>query len=181
MKENGTEDVAPTKNIKKAKSRKPPLKDEYNWWEGETKVAEGKYQGGISVYACQSDTTHPKVLQLALGAGLITKERYEVLTNSEKGVKPILDKQELTDILEHYFGFYKGMCDEDECHAIQTTRFGNKVAGEYRYMGEERMDKDWCSSGLASQAVMEKVKYGSLLAEVSGSDDLLDLDNVFGG
>ena len=63
-----------------------------------------QYRRGIAVYACQSDTTHPKVLELAHGAGAITQERYEVLSKPEKGVRPVLEPEELEVILETYFG-----------------------------------------------------------------------------
>lgn len=117
----------------------------------------------ISVYACQSDVTHPTVLMLAKNAGKITKERYEELTNLPKGSKPVLDIKELSDILETYFGFYKGICEEHELPYIQTTRMGLKVAGEVRYTGEERTDKSWCDCGLASVEAREKNKYGSIV------------------
>ena len=46
-----------------------------------------KYRGALSVYACQSDTTHPVVLDLAVKTGKITKERYQELTNVPKALK----------------------------------------------------------------------------------------------
>ncbi len=140
----------------------------------------GNYRNTISVFACQSDTTHPKVLEMALGAGLISKYRYEVLTEDIKGHKHVLDNDELSAILEHYFGFYKGLYEEEEV-LMQTTRFGKKVAGELRYMGEERMDLDWCSSGLATREAKEKVKFGSIVTmDNSGGTGELCLDDLFG-
>lgn len=141
-----------------------------------------KYRGGISVYACQSDTTHPTVLMLAKNTKRLTEERFEELTNVPKGTKPLLDSEELRVILETYFGFNKGAYEEHECHAIQKTRMGKTVAGEMRYTGEERTDKDWCSTGLASIEAVEKNKYGSVVTmEVRQGVGELSLDDVVRG
>ena len=117
----------------------------------------------VPVYACQSDTTHPKVLELAKGLGMITEARYEALVSPEKGVRPELTPDELVKVLETYFGFDGGICETHECHGIQKSRFGKQLAGELRYTGEERVDKDWLESGLASQEVQEFSKYGGVV------------------
>ena len=137
-----------------------------------------KYRGAISVYACQSDTTHPVVLDLAVKTGKITKERYQELTNVPKGTKPLLDNSELCDILEDYFGFKNGQFEQHECQ-LQKNRRGVTVAGEYRYTGEERTDDDWCSTGLASREAVEKGKYGSVVTmEVRSGVSELCLDDM---
>ena len=148
----------------------------------ELKNTDGeKYRGAVSVYACQSDTTHPVVLGLALKVGLITPERFEELSNVPKGTKPLLDNSELCDILETYFGFTRGQFEQHEVD-LQKTRSGRVVAGEYRYTGEERTDKDWCSTGLASREAVEKGKYGSVVTmEVSSGVSELCLDDVTRG
>ena len=140
-----------------------------------------QYRRGISVYACQSDTTHPKVLELAYGAGAITEERYEVLSKPDKGVRPILEQEELEVILETYFGFKRGVYEVSECHGIQKSRFGKQLAGELRYMGEERTDKDWVETGLASREAKEKSKYGGFVRmdEHDGYSEL-SIDDVLG-
>lgn len=117
----------------------------------------------VPVYACQSDTTHPKVLELAKGSGLITEARYKALIDNEVGVKPELLPDELALVLETYFGFKDGICEIHEIHDTQKTRMGKQLAGEYRYTGEERMDKDWLESGLASTEVKEFSKYGGVV------------------
>lgn len=128
----------------------------------------------ISVFACQSDTTHPTVLGLAEKAGFISKERLEELTNVQKGTKPLLDNQELSVILENYFGFSKGNFETHEIMAIQTTRFGKKVVGEYRYTGEERNDDEWCNSQLCSREAREKNRHGSIVTMDEG-DGVMEL------
>ena len=140
-----------------------------------------QYRRGIAVYACQSDTTHPKVLELAHGAGAITQERYEVLSKPEKGVRPVLEPEELEVILETYFGFNKGVYQEYECHGIQKGRFGQRLAGELRYTGEERTDKDWLATGLASREAKEKSRYGGFIRmdEHDGYSEL-SIDDVLG-
>lgn len=114
----------------------------------------------VPVYACQSDTTHPKVLELAKGSGLITEARYKALIDNEVGVKPELLPDELALVLETYFGFKGGIYEIHECHGIQKTRMGKQLAGELRYTGEERTDKEWLESGLASREALEFSKYG---------------------
>ena len=140
-----------------------------------------QYRRGISVYACQSDTTHPKVLELAKGAGAITQERYEALSKPEKGVRPVLEPEELEVILETYFGFKRGVYEVSECHGIQKSRFGKQLAGELRYMGEERTDKDWVETGLASREAKEKSRYGGFVRmdEHDGYTEL-SIDDVLG-
>lgn len=120
------------------------------------------YRGGISVFACQSDTTHPTVLMLAKANGTITEERYKELTNVPKGTKPLLDNLELGAILEEYFGFSGGFFETHECMQ-QISRMGVKVMGEYRYTGTEREDKAWLKTRMASPEVKELSKYGGIV------------------
>lgn len=156
-------------------------KDNKDYQESE-KLSWGNYKHGISVYACQSDTTHPRVLELAYQAGLLTEERYTTLTTKVTGEKPLLDSLELRAILENYFGFHGGSYEEEECHAIQKTRMGKTVAGEYRYMGEERTDKAWIATGLASEGACDECKYGSVVTmeERSGYKELC-IDDITKG
>ena len=137
----------------------------------------------ISVYCSQSDTVHPKVLELANAAGLITNERYDVLTKPEQGSRAELEPDELEKVLENFFGFDKGFCEIHECHGIQTTRFGDKRAGELRYTGEERTDKDWLNSGMASQEVKEFSKYGGevIMDESKGYGEMVINDFLGNG
>ena len=149
---------------------------------GELKNIDGeKYRRGISVYACQSDTTHPTVLMLAKNAGLITEQRYVELTSLPKGTKPVLDNDELCVILETYFGFNKGHYEEHEIE-VQKNRMGKAVAGEIRYIGEERTDKTWCDSLLCSREAREKSKYGSVVTmEVRQGVGELNIDDIVKG
>lgn len=110
---------------------------------------------GAAVYACHSDVTNEKVLSLAFASGLVskeTKETPELITNTE-----------VADILENLFGFSLGSYYDELVEGWQTTRFGNKVIGEVRYMGVEREDKDWIATGMASKEVIEISKYGEVL------------------
>lgn len=139
-----------------------------------------KYRGGISVYACQSDTTNPRILMLASSVGIITRERFEELTNVPKGTKSLLDNEELSAILETYFGFRDGVYETHEIE-IQKTRFGKTVAGDLRYTGEERTDKEWCNSALSSVEAREKNKYGSVVTmDVVDGVGELNIDDLVG-
>lgn len=129
----------------------------------------------ISVYASQSDTTHPKVLELANTAGILSNERLAALLLTEQGVKAELEPIELGEVLEKFFGFKDGICEIHECHGVQKTRFGKQLAGELRYTGEERTDKDWLESGMASPEVKEFSKYGGevLMEENKGHGEMV--------
>lgn len=120
--------------------------------------SSSKYKRAISVYACPSDVHHPKVLSLAVQAGLLKKDRYDLILNGSGENK--LDNNELSTILENYFGFNKGDYVEEVIEGIQQTRFREVAVGEVRYIGEERIDSEWCSTGLASQEATEFCKFG---------------------
>lgn len=151
---------------------------DFNWWEGSKNVDGSKYRKGISVYACQSDTTNPKVLYLAKMVGILTEERYSEILNVPKGTKPMLDSEELRVILETYFGFYKGIFEEHEI-AIQKNRFGKTVAGDIRYTGEERTDKAWAESNVASREARESSRYGGVVTMTEGDGTSeLSIDDV---
>jgi hypothetical protein len=138
-----------------------------------------KYRGRLSVYACQSDTTHPVVLDLAKKSGMITEERVKEILDVQKGTKSILDNSELSVILESFFGFEGGMFESHEIEGVQKTRTGKSLAGEVRYTGEERTDKAWCSTALASPEAKEKSVYGSIVTmeEHQGYGELSIIDS----
>ena len=130
----------------------------------ELKNSDGrKYRGGLSVYACHSDVTHPMVLQLATQSGVITESRYEELMSVEEGVEKVLTPEELSLVLENFFGFHQGTYEEFHIEGWQKTRFKKKVIGEVRYTGAERTDLDWIETGLASSEAVEKAKFGSVV------------------
>lgn len=141
-----------------------------------------KYRGGLSVYACQSDTTNETLLRMAKSSGIITQERYDELLNVQKSTKAVLDTEELGVILETYFGFNGGEYETHEIVGAQKTRFGKVLAGELRYTGEERTDKAWCNTGLASREACEKNRYGSVVTmEERGGVGELSLDDISRG
>ena len=143
------------------------------------KLKHGKnFKRGIAVYACQSDVKHPTLLRVAHGAGVLGKDRYDLLSTTEEEPTP----KELGDILENYFGFCNGDYEQHLIEGVQRTRFGMKVFGEYRYCGSERTDKDWCDTGLASVEAVETMKYGeALVIDCGKSQDESEINKaVFG-
>ena len=143
------------------------------------KLKHGKnFKRGIAVYACQSDVKHPTLLRVAQGAGVLSKDRYNILSTTEEELTP----KELGDILENYFGFCNGDYEQHLIEGVQRTRFGMKVFGEYRYCGSERTDKDWCDTGLASVEAVETMKYGeALVIDCGDSQDESEINKVVFG
>lgn len=143
------------------------------------KLKHGKnFKRGIAVYACQSDVKHPTLLRVAQGAGVLSKDRYDLLSATEEEPTP----KELGDILENYFGFCNGDYEQHLIEGVQRTRFGMKVFGEYRYCGSERTDKDWCDTGLASVEAVETMKYGeALVIDCGDSQDESEINKVVFG
>ena len=132
----------------------------------------------IAVYACQSDVKHPTLLRVAHGAGVLSKDRYDILSTTEEEPTP----KELGDILENYFGFCNGDYEQHLIEGVQRTRFGMKVFGEYRYCGSERTDKDWCDTGLASVEAVETMKYGeAIVIDCGDSQDESEINKVVFG
>ena len=143
------------------------------------KLKHGKnFKRGIAVYACQSDVKHPTLLRVAHGAGVLSKDRYDILSTTEEELTP----KELGDILENYFGFCNGDYEQHLIEGVQRTRFGMKVFGEYRYCGSERTDKDWCDTGLASVEAVETMKYGeALVIDCGKGQDESEINKVVFG
>ena len=106
------------------------------------------------VYACESDLYHPLVLRLVLINKLLTEDRIELIRGGDK-----YTSEELRIVLENIWGFCRGNFDV-EVIGEQRSRFGSFVTGENRYMGYERLDKDWVNSKMASDEVKEVYKHG---------------------
>ena len=123
-----------------------------------------KYRKGISVYACESDIKHQVILDLAQQAGLISKDRYDGFIDCWlRDIDIELNETELSDILKNFFGFNLGNYEEHLIEGVQKTRFNGEKMGEIRYIGEERTDRDWIETGLASREAKEICNYGDVL------------------
>lgn len=120
-----------------------------------TKHKECSY---LPVYVAQSDVYHPTTLRVSFLGGVLEQGRYMEYINHKEEFG--LTQAELCDILENIFGFCQGNYEEELVEGGQKTRLGGVVFNEKRYMGVERMDKEWCETDMASLEVKEQRKWG---------------------
>ena len=118
----------------------------------------------VAVYATEWDVKHPTILRLAYHANIVTKEQLQHLLKVENQIDIELTNEQLSLILENYFGF---SCGEYEEHLIEGSQVnkigGSRVENVKRYTGWERLDNDWVDTGLASREAYELCKYGEVL------------------
>ena len=118
----------------------------------------------VAVYATEWDVQHPTILRLAYNANIVTKEQFQQMLQVENQLDVEISPEQLSLILENYFGF---SCGEYEEHLIEGSQV-NKIGGERienvkRYTGWERLDNEWVDTGLASREAYELCKYGEVL------------------
>ena len=117
----------------------------------------------VAVYATELDVKNPTILRLAYNANIFTKEQYQKILQVENQIDIELTNEQLSLILENYFGF---SCEYEE-HLVKGSQV-NKIGGERienvkRYTGWERLDNEWVDTGLASREAYELCKYGEVL------------------
>ena len=118
----------------------------------------------VAVYATELDVKHPTILRLAYNANIVTKEQFQQMLQVENQIDVELTNEQLSLILENYFGF---SCGEYEEHLIEGSQVnkigGSRVENIKRYTGWERLDNEWVDTGLASREAYELCKYGEVL------------------
>ena len=83
----------------------------------------------------------------------------------ENQLEVSLTDEQLSLILENYFGFESGGYEEHLVEGSQVNKIGGgRVEGVKRYTGWERLDNGWVDTGLASREAYELCKYGEVLA-----------------
>ena len=118
----------------------------------------------VAVYATEWDIKHPTILRLAYNANIVTKEQFQQMLQVENQLEISISPEQLSLILENYFGF---SCGEYEEHLIEGSQVnkigGGRVENVKRYTGWERLDNEWVGTGLASREAYELCKYGEIL------------------
>ena len=119
----------------------------------------------VACYATEWDVKHPTILRLAYIANIVTEEQFQQMLQVDNQLDIEITPEQLSLILENYFGF---SCGEYEEHLIEGSQV-NKIGGERienvkRYTGWERLDNEWVDTGLASREAYELCKYGEVLA-----------------
>ena len=119
----------------------------------------------VAVYATELDVKHPTILRLAYNANIVTKEQLQQLLKVENQLEISISPEQLSLILENYFGFENGEYEEHLVEGSQVNKIGGgRVENIKRYTGWERLDNEWVDTGLASREAYELCKYGEVLA-----------------
>ena len=117
----------------------------------------------VAVYATEWDIKHPTILRLAYNANIIPQEQFQQILQVENQLE--ISPEQLSLILENYFGFESGGYEEHLVEGSQVNKIGGgRVENVKRYTGWERLDKEWVDTGLASREAYELCKYGEVLA-----------------
>ena len=119
----------------------------------------------VAVYATELDVKHPTILRLAYNANIVTKEQFQQILKVDNQIDIEISPEQLSLILENYFGFEHGEYEEHLVEGSQVNKIGGgRVENVKRYTGWERLDKEWVDTGLASREAYELCKYGEVLA-----------------
>ena len=119
----------------------------------------------VAVYATEWDVKHPTILRLAYNANIVTKEQFQQMLKVENQLDIEITPEQLSLILENYFGFSCGEYEEHLVEGSQVNKIGGgRVENVKRYTGWERLDNEWVDTGLASREAYELCKYGEVLA-----------------
>ena len=119
----------------------------------------------VAVYATELDVKHPTILRLAYNANIVTQEQFQQMLKVENQLEISISPEQLSLILENYFGFEHGEYEEHLVEGSQVNKIGGgRVENVKRYTGWERLDNDWVGTGLASREAYELCKYGEVLA-----------------
>ena len=118
----------------------------------------------VACYATELDVKHPTILRLAYNANIVTKEKFQQILKVDNQIDIEISPEQLSLILENYFGFENGEYEEHLVEGSQVNKLGgDRVENVKRYTGWERLDKEWVDTGLASREAYELCKYGELL------------------
>lgn len=119
----------------------------------------------VAVYATELDVKNPTILRMAYISKIIQQEQFQQILKAGNQLDIEITPEQLSLILENYFGF---SCGEYEEHLIEGSQVnkigGDRVENVKRYTGWERLDNEWVDTGLASREAYELCKYGEVLA-----------------
>ena len=118
----------------------------------------------VAVYATEWDVKHPTILRLAYNSNIIPQEQFQQMLKVENQLEIEVTNEQLSLILENYFGFEGGEYEEHLVEGSQVNKIGGeRIENVKRYTGWERLDNDWVDTGLASREAYELCKYGEIL------------------
>ena len=115
----------------------------------------------VAVYATELDIKNPTILRMASNANIFTQEQVQQILKVENQIDVEISPEQLSLILENYFGFEHGEYEEHLIEGSQVNKIGGgRVENVKRYTGWERLDNEWVDTGLASREAYELCKYG---------------------
>lgn len=118
----------------------------------------------VAVYATELDVKNPTILRLAYNANIIPQQQFQQILQVENQIDVEISPEQLSLILENYFGFEHGEYEEHLIEGSQVNKIGGgRVENVKRYTGWERLDNEWVDTGLASREAYELCKYGDTL------------------
>ena len=118
----------------------------------------------VACYATELDVKNPTILRLAYNANIVTKEQFQQILKVDNQIDIEISPEQLSLILENYFGFENGAYEEHLVEGSQVNKIGGgRVENVKRYTGWERLDNEWVDTGLASREAYELCKYGDTL------------------
>ena len=119
----------------------------------------------VAIYATELDVKNPTILRMAYVANIIPQKQFQQILQVENQLEVSLTNEQLSLILENYFGFESGGYEEHLVEGSQVNKIGGgRVENVKRYTGWERLDNEWVDTGLASREAYELCKYGEVLA-----------------
>lgn len=118
----------------------------------------------VACYATEWDVKHPTILRMAYITNIIPQEQFQQILQVENQLDIEISPEQLSLILENYFGFEHGEYEEHLIEGSQVNKIGGgRVENVKRYTGWERLDNEWVDTGLASREAYELCKYGEIL------------------
>ena len=118
----------------------------------------------VACYATEMDVKNPTILRLAYNANIIPQQQFQQILKVENQLEIEITNEQLSLILENYFGFEGGEYEEHLVEGSQVNKIGGeRIENVKRYTGWERLDNDWVDTGLASREAYELCKYGEIL------------------
>ena len=118
----------------------------------------------VAVYATEWDVKHPTILRMAYISNIIPQEQFQQILQVKNQIDVSISPEQLSLILENYFGFEHGEYEEHLVEGSQVNKIGGgRVENVKRYTGWERLDNEWVDTGLASREAYELCKYGDTL------------------
>ena len=119
----------------------------------------------VACYATELDVKNLTILRMAYVANIIPQKQFQQILKVDNQIDIEISPEQLSLILENYFGFENGAYEEHLIEGSQVNKIGGgRVENVKRYTGWERLDKEWVDTGLASREAYELCKYGEVLA-----------------